>query len=190
MSTGSASTPEGAADPTALFVVVSGPPGSGKSTLSSGLASTLGLSLLSKDTIKEALLARLPAADIAASRELGRASVDVLLSVAMTSRGAVLDSVWHRHEAAERLRALPGLVVEVHCRVPAEVARRRYAERTGSRAAGFFDDERGEGELVNEQTANPVNGGWPVIVVDTSASVDIDALTKRIRSVAGGVTYA
>ena len=40
---------------TAVYVVVSGPPGSGKSTLARGLAPELGLPLLSKDRIKEAL---------------------------------------------------------------------------------------------------------------------------------------
>ena len=37
------------------FVVVSGPPGSGKSTLAGPLATQLGLPLLGKDIIKEAL---------------------------------------------------------------------------------------------------------------------------------------
>ena len=44
------------------FVVVSGPPASGKSSLAPALAAELDLPLLAKDVIKDALAARLVAA--------------------------------------------------------------------------------------------------------------------------------
>ena len=40
------------------FVLVAGPPGSGKSSLAAPLATELGLPLLTKDDIKEALMER------------------------------------------------------------------------------------------------------------------------------------
>ena len=40
--------------PAGWYVVVSGPPGSGKTTLATALAPALGLPLIAKDTIKEA----------------------------------------------------------------------------------------------------------------------------------------
>lgn len=48
----------------AVFVVVSGPPASGKSTLAPVLATELGLPLLAKDTIKDALMSILPVPDV------------------------------------------------------------------------------------------------------------------------------
>ncbi|MBV9417187.1 MAG: AAA family ATPase, partial [Solirubrobacterales bacterium] len=76
---------------TSVFVLVAGPPGSGKSTLALPLASELRLPLLAKDAIKEALIEVLGApATLEDSRELGRASVMALLTVASTSPGAVL----------------------------------------------------------------------------------------------------
>jgi adenylate kinase family enzyme len=39
------------ADPARLYVVVTGPPASGKSTLAPGLADALGLPLVAKDAI-------------------------------------------------------------------------------------------------------------------------------------------
>src|SRR3954466_7972344 len=61
--------------PMALFVVVSGPPASGKSTLAPVLARGLKLPLLAKDTIKDALMSKLAVPDVDASRQLGRAAV-------------------------------------------------------------------------------------------------------------------
>ena len=42
-----------------MFVLVAGPPGSGKSSLAAPLAKELGLPLLAKDEIKEALMSEL-----------------------------------------------------------------------------------------------------------------------------------
>ncbi len=105
------------------YVVVSGPPASGKSTLAPVLAECLGLPLLAKDTIKDGLMDRLAVPDLEASRALGRAAVAVMLAVAADSpAGAVLESNFHRSKAAADLASLPGHVIEVFCRCDREVA--------------------------------------------------------------------
>jgi predicted kinase len=173
--------------PPGTFVVVSGPPASGKTTLSRAIAPILGLPLIAKDTIKRALMTVLPVPDVAASRVIGRASVAALLAVAAeSSGGAVLESVWHRSYALGELRRLPGQVVEVFCRCDPVLAAERYALRAGSRDAGHFDAERVTAELWNDEVARPVAGGWPVIEVDTAVSVDVEALVAAIRAAAGG----
>jgi predicted kinase len=171
--------------PPGTFVVVSGPPASGKTTLSLAVAPGLGLPLIAKDTIKEALMAVLPVPDVAASRVVGAASVAALLAVAAESGGAVLESVWHRSRALDDLRRLPGRVVEVFCRCDPQVAAERYALRANSRPAGHFDAERAGGELWNDEVARPVAGGWPVISVDTAEPVDLEELMAAIRAAAG-----
>jgi len=170
---------------TGVFVIVSGPPASGKTTLSGAIAPELGLPLIAKDTIKQALMTVLPVPDVAASRVLGRASVAALLAVAAESGGALLESVWHRSHAVEELRRLPGAVVEVFCRCDPVVAASRYASRAGSRDAGHFDASRETGELWNDEVARPVAGGWPVIEVDTGVPVDMARLVRAIRAAAG-----
>ena len=113
-----------------LFVVVSGPPASGKSTLAPALAHELQLPLIAKDTIKDALMETMAVPDVAASREIGRAAVLAMLAVAAESPiGAVIESNFYRSAAVQDLRQLPGLVVKFFCRCTPDEAARRYAAR-------------------------------------------------------------
>jgi len=170
--------------PPGTFVVVSGPPGSGKTTLARTIAPVLGLPLIAKDTIKQALMTVLPVPDIETSRSIGRASVAALLAVASETSGAVLESVWHRSRSLADLGRLPGNIVEVFCRCDPRTAQERYALRAGTRDAGHFDAVRTPGELWNDEVARPVAGGWPVIEVSTTGPIDVESLIVRIATVA------
>jgi predicted kinase len=164
-----------------LFVVVSGAPGSGKSTLARELAPRLGLPLFMKDTIKEAIADVIPAPDLVASKVLGAATMRVLLALARDNAGAVIESTWERSLAADELSALPSKVIEVFCDVPPDVAQQRYVARAGTRHLVHFDVEQG-GDLQGWIDRHPqrVDGGWPLIAVDTTAPVDLDALVAKI----------
>jgi predicted kinase len=168
-----------------LYVIVDGPPAAGKTTLAIALAPALGLPLIAKDTIKDALMSVLAPPDVAASRQLGRAAVAAMLAVAAQSPvGAVIESNFYRSVAAGELSALPGAIVEVFCRCSADLARHRYRARAGTRASGHFDTERTDEELWNPEVAEPVAGGWPVIEADTSGPVDLEILIGSIRAAA------
>ena len=173
--------------PAGTFIVVSGPPASGKTTLARAVAPALGLPLIAKDTIKQALMTVLPVPDLQTSRIVGAASVAALLAVAAETAGAVLESVWYRSRALAGLHRLPGDIVEVFCRCDPLIARQRYALRAGTRDAGHFDTERVIDELWNDEVARPVAGGWPVIEIDTSNPVDVKPLIERIRTAAGTI---
>jgi predicted kinase len=166
-----------------MFVLVGGPPASGKSSVAAPLAVELGLPLIAKDAIKEALMEALGVpSDVEQSRKLGRAAVMAMLRVARTSPGAVLDSTWYPY-ARPALSQLRGPLIEVRCVVPEATARRRYAERTPHRHAGHMDADRNEEELwdpVHEQAL----GVGPLIKVDTSVEVAIAELAQRIRALA------
>lgn len=167
-----------------LFVVVSGPPASGKSTLAPALARGLALPLVAKDTIKDALMSVLPVPDVETSRQLGRGAVVAMLAVAAESPiGAVIESNFHRSVAVDGLRRLPGRVVEVFCRCDQATARDRYAERAGTRQAGHFDGVRSSEELWNDEVAEPVAGGWPLLEVSTDGTVDVGDVLAFIRRV-------
>ena len=167
--------------PEAVYVVVSGPPASGKSTLAPVLARELGLPLVAKDTIKDALMSVLPVPDVEASRQLGRAAVAAMLAVATDSPiGAVIESNFYRSVAVQSIRELPGTVVEVFCRCPKAVALERYRGRAGSRHTGHFDGDRHVDELWNDEVAEPVAAGWPLLEVNTAQPLDLAAVVAFV----------
>ena len=166
----------------AVFVAVSGPPGSGKSTIAEPLARELGLPLIANDTIKEALMDSLGVADVDASKALGSAAIGVMLALAAASPvGAVLDCNFRRSLAIVDLRRLPGTVVEVFCRLDEDVAWDRYEERAGTRHPGHFDEQRSREEPWGDEVTEPVAGGWPLLEVDTAEAVELDAVVTFVR---------
>ena len=163
------------------FVVVVGWPGSGKSTLATALAAELGLPLLAKDEIKEALMDGLGQPEtVADSRRLGKAAVLAMLRVAHRCPGAVLDSTWFDY-ALPLARTLPGQLVEVRCTVPLELARARYQARADQRHPGHLDTVRSDEELWGE----PLRflGLGPVVQADTSGPVDVAELAATLARV-------
>lgn len=168
-----------------MFVLVAGPPGSGKSTLAAPLARRLGLRLLAKDAIKEALMEeRGRPTTVPESQRLGRAAVMAMLSSARSSAGAVLDGTFYPY-TIPYLKALPGALIEIRCRCPRAVAQARYRARSQSRHSGHLDSERSPEELWNEHHLTPLGLG-PVIEVDTSAPVDAASLAAQVRTLAAG----
>ena len=166
-------------------VLVTGPPGAGKTTLAEALAAELGFALFAKDHIKEMLHDTLGAdPDLAWSRRLGGAAMELLWALAGCAPTAVLEAnFWPddpRHEA--HALALGTVPVEVHCVCPLAECRRRYAERAPSRHAVHVDRDPARSALASfERSARPLALG-PVVEVDTSRPVDIGALAVRVRS--------
>jgi predicted kinase len=160
-----------------VFVLVAGPPGSGKTTLAGPLAKKLGLSLIAKDAIKEVLMETLGLpTSVEESRALGRAAVETMVTVAQTAPGAVLDSNFAKY-SFPMLELLPGTLIEVRCCVPRHVALARYRERTAHHHASHLDRLREETEIWNEELLTPLWLG-SVIEIDTTLPVDIDAVAQ------------
>src|SRR5260370_1630165 len=130
--------PNGCADPRMValgrqVVLVSGAPGSGKTSLAGPLAAELGFALLSKDRIKETLHDALgaPEPDRAWSRRLGGAAMELLWALAADAPAVVIEANFRPYSEDERakLSRLAAQPVEVHCTCPAELSLRRYNAR-------------------------------------------------------------
>ncbi|MFS8098656.1 ATP-binding protein [Lentzea alba] len=160
-------------------MLVGGWPGSGKTTLATALGPWLGLPVLAKDDVKEALADGLGRpGTVSESRRLGRAAVIAVLRIACRCPGAVVDSTWFDH-TRPLVTALPGPVVELRCVVPVEVARSRYYARATGRHAGHLDLARDEAELWGEPV-RPLGVG-PLVEVDTTGPLDIPGIAADVR---------
>jgi predicted kinase len=142
--------------PAANVIVITGLPGSGKTTLARELATRWRLPLLAKDLIKEPLLDTLGAADASQSRRLSDASFAVLFELAreMVAVGSsfLLEGNFRvgEHEAP-LMRGIGGSrVLQILCRVP-EVERRA---RLQARAQ---DGQRHAGHALGEHVSAPLS---------------------------------
>jgi predicted kinase len=174
------------------LVLVSGPPGAGKTTIAVPLAAELGFALLAKDQVKESLADSLgdvaipnasPDARLAWSRRLGGAAMELLWTLAQTAPAVVLEAnFWPddpRHRS--RIAALAVQPVEVFCHCPVDVATARYSQRAMSRHVVHHDSVRGLELEVFTRSDHPIGIG-DVVTVDTTAAVDIAALADTVRT--------
>ena len=167
------------------LVIVSGPPGAGKSTLAGPLAADLGLPLLAKDAIKESLFDALGHVDddpLASSRRLGGAAMELLWRLAAECPAVVIEANFRTQSAFERARVLDlcERPVEVHCRVPAPLAAQRFTHRADGDAYHEVHVARSMPLDFFEQFTEPFGIGT-VIEVDTTSPVDVFAVAAGVR---------
>ena len=172
------------------FVIISGLPGTGKTTLGRRLAHELHLPLLDKDDILERLFEARGTGDRAWRSTLSHESDRLLQAEAAVSAGAVLVSFWHQSGMAKDsgtptgwLSDLSTLVVNVHCSCLTEMAATRFFHRT--RHAGHLDAETTLAEVLASLRAlellDPIEVG-PRVGVDTTTKPNLRRLIADIES--------
>ncbi|WP_327253592.1 AAA family ATPase [Streptomyces sp. NBC_01244] len=167
------------------FVILTGLPASGKSTVARGLAAELDLPVIDKDVILESLYDSLGVGDHAWRHRLSRAADDILFSLAADARRAVLVNWWHRDTAPGRLRQLDAHLIEVFCDCHTTLVAERF--RTRKRHPGHLDQNLTTEQLHARVTAwasrpGPLGLGGPVRTLDTSRPVDTGALAGELRA--------
>lgn len=176
----------------ASVVMVTGPPGAGKSTLAGPLAAELGFPLLSKDVIKETLfenLGHVADDEQRSSQRLGAAAMELLWRLAGTCPCVVLEANFRPESAYERehLIALSPNPIEVHCCVPIELAAARFQHREAAPGRHRVHLARAF-EIEDLRDFEEPVGIGTVIDVDTTGPVDIAALATHVSSALGSGT--
>ncbi len=165
-------------------IVVTGLPGSGKTTLGRRLSAYLGLPMLSLDSVKEALVDHLDVADRFAVRAAAREVITRI--VPDCPRGCVID-IWvnptldHGEVRDALLNIDSAWFLEVVCIVPADLAIERYAGRPRHQA--HLPADQGTIDRIREAASmvGPLGLG-PALAVDASRKVDLEPLVAWLRS--------
>ncbi|GIE98811.1 AAA family ATPase [Paractinoplanes rishiriensis] len=172
-------------------VLVNGLPGAGKSTLAGALGPLLGIPVISKDTLKEAMAAAAPGVPAAAVGPVAAGSMWDLAGA--VPGGVLLESWWFRPrdrgfaEAGLR-RAGATTAVEVWCDLPAGLALDRVRQRD---RGDLYDDDRHVREFWDRWAAEaePLGIG-EVLTVRTDQPVDHAALARRLSTAVEGTVVS
>jgi predicted kinase len=164
---------------TPTLIIVSGPPGSGKTTLAHQIARAVGCPALCRDEIKEGMVHATPGFARGAGDDLTMRTLPVFFEViellAKAGVTTVAEAAFQGRVWRPRLTPLLGLAMVriVHCVVDPEVAFERILRRNADNVARRAHDDPGPGDradyLRRHRAFSRVDLGVPWIEVDTTS---------------------
>jgi shikimate kinase len=165
------------------LVLINGLPGSGKTTLTTGLAQVMALPVIAKDGLKEAIADAVPAAPVDC---LGRVAASLMWTLAAAIPGTVLVESWLFTPrdlpvvTADVRRCAVRAIVEVWCDVGADVAY-RHCEARRRHPVQDDSDRRTESWPLWAAQARPLGIGTTVHV-RTDRQVDHAAVARQVSA--------
>jgi len=167
-----------------LAIILSGLPASGKTTTGRALAAALGLPVLDKDDVLEALFAAHGIGGSAWRQRLSRRADRAFQADTLTRRRVVLISHWRPAGAGATGTPTAWLaafarIVEVHCPCPPDRAAARFLAR--QRHPGHLDRDRDPAEI--RAWMHRLAPGYPLgigPVITAADPVDIALLARRL----------
>jgi predicted kinase len=166
------------------LIVVTGPPGAGKTTIANELRTRLGLPLVAKDGLKEVLGGALGIEDRTRSHQLGSAVFEILGLVVkeLLAHGVSVIAEGNFTERSTLFTGLPPAeIVQVHVSAEAETLRARLSGREARHPVHY------DREAADEVSARAAGGEWPplpidgrLIEIDTTVWPDLDEVLATI----------
>ena len=170
-------------------MLVTGPPGAGKTGIARGLADGLRLPLLEKDAFKETIGGALGIADRATSQRLGAAIFDVIADVAhdLLRRGVSVIAEGNFTARSRLVADLPSCrVVQVHVSAAPDVLRERLRARDAERHPVHYD-----AAAADEIAERATRGAWGPLPIDgVTLSLDTTDTFPEMHRIAAEVESA
>jgi predicted kinase len=168
-----------------VLVLVTGPPGSGKSAVAATLREQLQLPLIAKDSLKEALGDALAVQGRAESQPLGAAVFMLLARVAhelLANNVSLIAEGNFQAASALFVDLPPARIVQVHVTAEPALLRTRLLERAEHRHPVHWD-----AEAADEVAARAAAGDWPalplggeLVEIDTTTWPDLHVVAARV----------
>ena len=174
------------------LIIISGPPGAGKTRLARPLANRMGLPLFSKDAIKEQLADSLGEHSAGISRELGLASVMQVYAIAgemlRAGQSLIIEGAFHKGLAEQDLAPILPLAdtTLVHVQADDELLMSRYEKRaTDPDRHPIHEDAARLSDLKHylaEGVVGPLDIDCHLVSIDTTyGSIDVEEVAFMIQ---------